>query len=40
MVAEFFEVVVGGFRWLQVVPSFSITTHNIPSYISTMFFKH
>ena len=25
MVVEFFEVVVGGFRWLQVVPSFSNT---------------
>ena len=23
MVVEFFEVVVGGFRWLKVVPSFS-----------------
>ena len=23
MVVEFFEVVVGGFRWLWVVPSFS-----------------
>ena len=23
MVVEFFEVVLGGFRWLSVVPSFS-----------------
>ena len=34
--AEFFEVVVGGFRsFLRLV-----TTHNIPSCISTVFFKH